>query len=91
MHDLETLKSLSKIKLSEKENSAAEEYFKYWIFKFDMLDEVGTNGIEPLVSVLPLENVMREDISRKMATLDELLENSPEQHEGYFVVPRVLD
>ena len=91
MYDLETLKSLAKIELLGEETKIAHEYFDNWLKKFDMLGDIDTENIEPLVSVCALENVVREDISKKMVDIETLLENAPEQYNGYFVVPRILE
>ena len=91
MYDLNTLESLSKIKLTDEEKNKAVEYFDYWLKKFDMLEGIDTENIAPLVSVFSKDNVMREDISRKMVDVDKLLQTAPEQYNGYFVVPRILE
>ena len=91
MVDLKTLESLSKINLSDDEKNKALEFFDFWIEKFDTLENVDTENVEPLVTVSSLVNVMREDISHKMVSVEKLLENSPEQNNGYFVVPRILE
>jgi len=91
MIDLKKLESLSKINLTDTEKNTALEFFEFYIPKFDMLENINTENIEPLVTVSSLENVMREDISHKMISVDELLENAPEQRDGYFVVPRILE
>ena len=88
---LKTLESLAKINLTDTEKNTALEFFEFWIEKFDMLENVDTENIEPLVTVLSLENVMREDISYKMVSVEKLLENAPDQYNGYFVVPRILE
>ena len=88
---LKTLQSLSKINLTDEEKNTAYEFFEAFIPKFDMLENVDTENTEPLVTVSSLVNVMREDISDKMISVEKLLENSPEQHNGYFVVPRILE
>ena len=91
MYNLRTLESLSKINLTEDEKNTAVEFFDFFTGKFDMLDNINTENTAPFVTVLSLENVMREDISHKMVSVDELLENAPEQNNGYFVVPRILE
>ena len=91
MINLEKLESLTKIKLTDSEKAAAIEFFDFWVEKFDMLENVATENVEPLVTVSSLENVMREDISYKMISREELLENAHEQYNGYYVVPRILD
>ena len=88
---LKTLESLSKINLTDEEKTAAVEFFGFFVPKFDMLENIDTENTEPLVTVSSLENVMRDDVSHQMVSVDELLENAPEQHNGYFVVPRILE
>ena len=88
---IKTLESLTKINLADGEKTAAVEFFDFFIQKFDMLENVDTENIEPLVTVSPLLNVMRDDVSEKTISVDELLENAPEQYNGYFVVPRILE
>jgi len=91
MVDFKKLESLAKIKLADGERTAAEEYFSSCIAKFDRLADIDTAGIEPLVTPFALENIMREDAAFKMISRDELLEGAPEQQDGYFVVPRILE
>ena len=88
---LKTLEFLAKINLTDTEKKEAAEFFELYISKFDMLENINTDNTEPLVSVSSLVNVMREDISNKMVSVDKLLENSPEQNNNYFVVPRILE
>ena len=91
MFDLEKLEVLGKIKLTDGERAEAVKYFNGWIEKFDKLANIDTDNVEPLISVSSLENVMREDIAYKLFDRDKLLENTPEQQDGYIVVPRILE
>ena len=88
---IKTLESLTKINLTDDEKTAAVEFFDFFIQKFDMFENIGAENIEPLVTVSSLVNVMRDDMAEKMIGVDELLENAPEQYNGYFVVPRILE
>jgi len=58
---------------------------------FDELEQIETDGTEPLVTVLDAQNVMRDDIAEKLLSRDEILANAPEQQDGYFQVPGTLD
>ena len=91
MYDLKKLESLAKINLTDDEKNKAIEFFDFMIRKFDTLDNIDTKNIEPLVTVSSLNNIMREDVAYKMVSRETLLENAPEQHDGYFVVPRILE
>jgi aspartyl/glutamyl-tRNA(Asn/Gln) amidotransferase C subunit len=59
----------------------------------DQLRELDTNQTQPTHQVTGLENVWREDKvdKQKMFTQEEALENSKATHQGYFVVPRILE
>lgn len=88
---LKILESLAKINLTDTEENTAVEYFDFFIKKFNMLENINAENIEPLITISSLENVMRDDISYKTIDRDILLENAPEQHDNHFVVPRILD
>ncbi|MDR0490018.1 MAG: hypothetical protein LBH28_02060 [Oscillospiraceae bacterium] len=57
---------------------------------FAALEQADTDGALPLVTVLDLNNILREDVSMKLVSRDELLSNAPEQYDGYFQVPGTL-
>jgi aspartyl/glutamyl-tRNA(Asn/Gln) amidotransferase C subunit len=61
---------------------------------FKALEGINVAGVKPLVSVLDItlgREDLREDVPNKLVTREELLENAPEQYDGYFQVPRTLD
>jgi aspartyl-tRNA(Asn)/glutamyl-tRNA(Gln) amidotransferase subunit C len=58
---------------------------------FAALEQVDTADVAPLVTVLNMNNILREDISAKFISRDELLSNAPEQYDGYFKVPGTLE
>ena len=77
--------------LSDDERIRLKERFDEITGGFAALDAIDTNGVEPLVSVLSLHNIMREDVSLKAISRDELLANSPEKDDMYFQVPAAID
>jgi len=58
---------------------------------FATLDLIDAGNVAPLVSVLDLHNVMREDVAKKLLPRHEILANAPEQYDGYFQVPGTLE
>ena len=88
---LQKLESISKINLTDAEKETALEFFKDSVAKFDMLANVDTNDVEPLVTPFSLCSLMRDDAVYKTVSSDALFENAPEARDGYFVVPRVLE
>ena len=59
-----------------------------WI---EQLGEVDTDGVEPLRSVMPLPAHWRADEITDGNRPDGILQNAPSAHEGYFVVPKVVE
>jgi len=57
---------------------------------FTTLEQIDTDGIKPLVTVLDRHNVLREDVAAKLLTRDEILSNAPESYDGFFQVPGTL-
>lgn len=57
----------------------------------EKLNEVDTEGVEPLIFMTEESDVLREDIAEITITKEEALKNSPVKDSDYFKVPRVLD
>lgn len=58
----------------------------------EQLSEVNTDGIAPMNSVV--ENMKlpeREDVINDGNIRDEILANAPDQMDGYFLVPKVVE
>jgi len=83
--------SMAMLDLPETERIRLIARFDEIISGFSVLDDYDTSDAEPLVSVLELHNVMREDVAVKFISRDELLKNAPEQHDGYFQVPAAIE
>jgi len=82
---------MAMLDLSDSERVRLMERFDEIAGGFSLLDDFDTSEVEPLVSVLDLYNVMRDDVAVKFVSRDELLKNAPEQHDGYFQVPAAID
>ena len=54
------------------------------------LNEIDTEGVEPLVYMTNEVNVLREDEARNTLTQKEALKNAPKKDSDYFRVPKVL-
>ena len=56
----------------------------------DTLNELDTEGIEPMSHVFPVNNVFREDIVTNGDGHEATLANAPEQKNGAFKVPKTV-
>ena len=83
--------SMVMLGLTDDERNVLTERFDKVVGEFAVLDDIDVSDVLPLVSVLGLHNVMREDIAEKVISRDELLKNAPEQNDGYFQVPAAID
>jgi aspartyl-tRNA(Asn)/glutamyl-tRNA(Gln) amidotransferase subunit C len=59
-----------------------------WI---EQLQEVSTDGVEPLANVVDIELELREDEVTDGGDSGKVLSNAPETVEGYYVVPKVVE
>ena len=57
----------------------------------DKLNEMDTNGIEPLIYMTDEVNVLREDEAKDTLTQKQALINAPKKDSDYFKVPKVID
>ena len=91
MRKFSDYESMVMLDLTDDERSRLTERFEQIVSGFAVLDDIDTSGAEPLVCVLELNNVMRDDVASKMISREELLKNAPEQQEGYFQVPAAIE
>ena len=57
----------------------------------EKMQRVPTDGIEPLSHPLGGSQRLREDAVTEADQRDRNLRNAPEQHDGLFLVPRVVE
>ena len=59
-----------------------------WI---EQLNEVDTDGVEPMASAVALTLLLREDVVSAGGDSAEILANAPGARNGFFVVPKVVE
>jgi aspartyl-tRNA(Asn)/glutamyl-tRNA(Gln) amidotransferase subunit C len=57
----------------------------------EQLAEVNTDNVKPLASVVDIALELREDVMNDGQCAEKVLANAPEQTQGYFVVPKVVE
>ena len=88
MENINDYAAMAKLDLPDAERRQLSAWADRLIDSFDALKDVNTDDIEPLWTVLDVQNVLREDVNVKMLSRDELLANAPMQHDGFFQVPK---
>ncbi len=81
---------LNQIALTEEEEKVVQNIFSTMSEKEKALTEISTEGIEPMVHVMPMTNVLREDVRHQPFTRESLLEGAPERSEDSWQVPRLV-
>ncbi|MEK3980270.1 Asp-tRNA(Asn)/Glu-tRNA(Gln) amidotransferase subunit GatC [Psychrobacillus sp. FSL K6-2836] len=57
----------------------------------DQLKELDTTNVEPTTHVLPLVNVLRDDVATKGLDREKMMLNVKEQEAGQVKVPSIMD
>lgn len=86
-----SLEKLNKLQLTEEETEKVLGFFVAQQEDMSLLNEIETEQVERMVHVMPLTNVLREDVAIKNFTRDELQEDAPESYDGYWQVPRLVE
>ena len=82
---------LAKLELSEEEKQEAKKDMGRMLDYIDKLNELDTEGVEPMTHVFPVSNVFREDVAAGGDDRDNILANAPEQKDGAFKVPKTVE
>jgi len=92
--DKDTVKHIAKlarISLDEKKiNSLSKDLSSIMEF-IQKLDELNTEKIIPLTSIINASLQSRKDEVLDGKIRDQILKNSPEKNEEFFVVPKVIE
>jgi aspartyl-tRNA(Asn)/glutamyl-tRNA(Gln) amidotransferase subunit C len=89
--DVENVALLSRLEMKDDDVEKFTGQLNAILDYIDVLSKVDTNGVEPTAHVLPLKNVMRADEAKPSLPRDLALANAPEQEDGYFKVPKILE
>ena len=92
--DLKTIKHISKLSRisvdDEKAKKLAEDMNSIFDF-IEKLKELDTDNVEPLTSVAETTLKLRVDEVKSGNIRKQVLKNSPDENEDFFVVPRVVE
>ena len=82
---------MAKLSLDGESRAMADDIIARLESEFEKMEKVDASGVEPLITVLDLKNVLREDVSKQIVSRDTLLQNAPEEYDGYFQVPKTIE
>jgi aspartyl-tRNA(Asn)/glutamyl-tRNA(Gln) amidotransferase subunit C len=88
---IEKLETLAYLQLDDVEKAQLIKDLDKMIDMFGKISEVETEGVIPLSHMTDSVNVMRADTPSNGLSVEDALENAPEQVGRYFAVPKVIE
>jgi aspartyl-tRNA(Asn)/glutamyl-tRNA(Gln) amidotransferase subunit C len=82
---------LARIKISDAEAKGLEGELSGILNWVEQLNEVDTQGAEPMTRVVPIELTRRVDTVNDGDIADDIVKNAPMTEDHYFVVPKVVE
>ncbi len=83
--------SLAKLEVSPDQVEAFQRDLDAILEHFRNLDELDTEGIQPMSHALDLVNIFQPDVPEQQLTQEEALAGAPQKAYGHFRVPRVIE
>lgn len=89
--DVQYTANLARLELTDEELENLTKQMDSILTYMNKLNEMDTEGVEPLSHVLLLKNVYREDKIRLSLPVEEVLQNAPQSENKLFKVPKVIE
>jgi aspartyl-tRNA(Asn)/glutamyl-tRNA(Gln) amidotransferase subunit C len=87
---IENLANLARLHFDKVEKEEIKMDLQRMITFVEKLNELDTEGVEPLIHMSETMNVLREDILQGSVSREEALKNAPATDGIYFKVPKVI-
>jgi aspartyl-tRNA(Asn)/glutamyl-tRNA(Gln) amidotransferase subunit C len=82
---------LAKLRFADDEKEALREEMQKMVSFVEKLNELDTEGVEPLTHMSHVVQSPREDIAKKEYSKSDGLKNALVKDEHYFLVPKVIE
>jgi aspartyl-tRNA(Asn)/glutamyl-tRNA(Gln) amidotransferase subunit C len=89
--DIEKVARLARLELSEDEMETFGNQLEQILTYMEQLNRLDTTGVEPTSHAIPIYNIFREDQVISSFPQEEVLGIAPEEEEGHFKVPRIIE
>jgi aspartyl-tRNA(Asn)/glutamyl-tRNA(Gln) amidotransferase subunit C len=88
---LEKIAHLARLEIDEKDIPKMMEDMSKMVSFVEKLNEIDTEGVEPLTTMSHEINALRDDVIKDQLSKEEVLKNAPKKDENFFRVPKVLE
>ena len=82
---------LARLEISDDESPVMTRHLSAIIAYVNQLQELNTDGVEPLAHALDIHNVFRDDVPAPSLPVDAALANAPARKGDFYGVPAVLE
>lgn len=89
--DVEHVANLARLELTDAEKTQFTDQLNAILKYAEKLNELDTEQVEPTSHVLPITNVMRDDVRKESLPIEKVLLNAPDEEDGQIKVPAVLE
>ncbi len=89
--DVIKVAELARLEFGEEELEKFTEQLGKILTYIEKLNELDTENVEPTSHVLDIATPLREDVVEDWLEPAEAVENAPEEEDGFFVVPKVIE
>lgn len=89
--DVLHIAELSRLKVTEQDIEKFTKQFNDILTYAEIINKLDTNNIEATAQATRLQNVLREDVVYESFSNEKALQNAPEQQDGCYVVPKLID
>ena len=90
-HTVKHISKLARISLDEKKADSLSKDLTSIMKFIENLNQLNTDKITPLTSIINASLKSRKDEVKDGKIRDQILKNSPEKNEEFFVVPKVIE
>jgi aspartyl-tRNA(Asn)/glutamyl-tRNA(Gln) amidotransferase subunit C len=88
---LEKIAHLSRLEINEKDEPKMLKDLSAIVTFVEKLNEVNTDGVEPLTTMSQEVNALREDEPGGQLTHEDVMKNAPAKDKDFFRVPKVIE
>ncbi|MCA9778646.1 MAG: Asp-tRNA(Asn)/Glu-tRNA(Gln) amidotransferase subunit GatC [Candidatus Eremiobacteraeota bacterium] len=90
-NDVEYVAGLAQLDLDDAAKSRLVQEMSDILSYMDKLNELDTDGVEPMMHAMALTNIFREDEVKPSMPRELALRGAPMHDTEYFMVPKILD
>jgi aspartyl-tRNA(Asn)/glutamyl-tRNA(Gln) amidotransferase subunit C len=88
--EIKKIALLSRLEIQDNQIDSVGKQLNDILTYMDLISQVDISDVEPTGYAVSMRNVMREDVSQPSLPNEKALQNAPEQENGYFKVPKVI-